>query len=99
MSESTNDTLYEAVGLLRVLARSQLEALADELADDDLAWRVLTQTADGWVSSGDLMTALDTTSSAEKKRIQRKCAELVRFGLLLRRGAKSGTRYRSTGLL
>lgn len=99
MSELAEETLYEAVGLLRVLARDQLEDLRREMDDEELAGGVLSATSEGWITSGELMVALGAKTSAEKKRVQRKCVELVERGLLLGRGTGSGKRYRSTGVL
>jgi hypothetical protein len=96
---SVGDKLDLLIGLLRVAHREPLEQMRQRLLADPVSKAVLQLAAKGWIEAGTLKSSAAKKGRASKPTAERRIAELVTLGVLLRRGAGSSVRYRSSGLI
>lgn len=86
------------VGVMQLAYDEQISAARQRLRADPVVKAILEASED-WVAGGALVSSVMQETSAAKRTVQRRVAELIDRRALAARGASHSISYRTTGLI
>jgi DNA-binding transcriptional ArsR family regulator len=86
------------IAIQRAAHAEALERLAGSLREDRVAKAILTATRE-WTSAGALKKRAGSQTGVSQPTVERRLADLLGRGLLLRRGSGPSIEYRASGLI
>lgn len=86
------------VGVVQLAYNEEISDARNKLRGDPVTKSILEATEE-WETAGELIATVMSESSAAKRTVQRRIAELLARRVLKSRGAGYSTAYRSTGLI
>lgn len=86
------------IAIQRAAHAETLEQLAESMRREPVARAILRATR-SWTSAGEIKRVVSTRARASKPTIERRVADLLERGLLVRRGSGPTVEYRSSGLV
>lgn len=98
-TSAIEDKLDLLIGLMRVAYREPLRAERDRILSDPVSKAILFATEGDWVDAGELKRIAAAKCKVSKPTAERRIAELLADGTLLRVGSGPRVRYRSSGLI
>jgi predicted HTH transcriptional regulator len=87
------------ISLLKLAHRDALDAARRDLNGDGVSAAVLERTATEAVGAGTLKKEIAKATGQSEKTVQRRIAELLGMGAVVREGSGPNTAYKATGLI
>ena len=98
-NEDVVKRLDTVIALLRLAHRDTLDAALVDIRGDKTNAAVLAQVGSDWVGTTKLQASVAKKSGAATRTVRDRLADLVKVGLIEKRGAGSATEYRAGDLL